>query len=68
MLFRSDTAVSGPAIASLRALLTAYGTTPDASATADQLLTQLLQAMAEASTDDAKLKSLSDAITTLKLN
>jgi len=64
----TDTAVSGPAIASLRALLTAYGTTPDASATADQLLTQLLQAMAEASTDDAKLKSLSDAITTLKLN
>jgi hypothetical protein len=64
----TDSTVSSPAIASLRGLLTAYGTTPDASATASQLLTQLLQAMAEASTDDAKLKSLNDAITALKLN
>ena len=64
----TDTAVSGPAITSLRALLTACGTRPDASATAAQLLDQLKQAIIATTTDDAKLKALSDAITNLKLN
>ncbi|MGA3130340.1 MAG: hypothetical protein ABSD59_06040 [Terracidiphilus sp.] len=64
----TDPTVSGPAIASLRALLTACGTTPDASDTAAQLLTQLQQVMDAAVTDDATLETLSDAITTLKLN
>jgi hypothetical protein len=64
----TDSTVSGIAIASLRALLTAYGTTPDASATAAQLLDQLKQTIIATTTDDAKLKNLSDAITKLKLN
>ena len=64
----TNTAVSGPAITSLRALLTACGTRPDASATAAQLLDQLKQAIIATTTDDAKLKALSDAITNLKLN
>jgi hypothetical protein len=49
-------------------LLTVCGTTPDAFATAAQLLTQLQQVMAAAIIDDAKLKTLNDAITALKLN
>jgi hypothetical protein len=64
----TDTTVSGPAVVSLRALLTVCGTTPDAFATAAQLLTQLQQVMAAAIIDDAKLKTLNDAITALKLN
>jgi hypothetical protein len=64
----TDSAVSGPAIASVRTLLTAISATPDASATAAQLLDQLKQAIIATTTDDAKLKALSDAIIKLKLN
>ncbi len=64
----ADSTISTPAIASLRSLITANGTTPDPAATAAQLLDQFKQLMLAAASDDAKLKTLSDAITTLKLN
>ena len=64
----TDTAVSGPAIASLRALLTACGTRPDASATVAQLLDQLKQAIIATTTDDAKLDALASSISSTRGN
>ena len=64
----ATSADSAAAIASLRSLLTANGITPDPAATATQLLDQFKQLMLAAASDDAKLKTLSDSITTLKLN
>ena len=64
----TDTDVSGPAIASLRALLTACGTRPDASATVAQLLDQFKQAIIATTIDAARLDALASSISSTRGN